>query len=129
TASGKSAARGSLTAFPLSHVSATASISILSSIQSAILLKIFALSATDILPHTLKATCAASIAAFTYSLVDLANSQKTSPVTGLTFSKYFPFAGGLYSPPIKLSYLSLKFTRAPSVFGLAYLTLTFLLKL
>jgi len=32
-----------------------------------------------------------------------ATSQKTWPVTGVTFSKYCPLAGGTYSPPIQWS--------------------------
>src|SRR5690625_6009878 len=89
--------------------------------RSAILFKIFARSATDVFPQASCAAFPASTAASTSSFVDLAISQNTFPVTGLTFSKYFPFAGALYSPLIKLSYRSLKFTNDPSVFGFAYL--------
>src|SRR5690625_7063883 len=77
--------------------------------RSAILFKIFARSATDVFPQASCAAFPASTAASTSSFVDLAISQNTFPVTGLTFSKYFPFAGALYSPLIKLSYRSLKF--------------------
>src|SRR5699024_9330671 len=78
-------------------------------------------SATDVLPQASCAVLPASTAASTSSFVDLAISQNTFPVTGLTFSKYFPFAGALYSPLIKLSSRSLKLTNDPSVFGFAYL--------
>src|SRR5690625_67273 len=115
-----SAASVSLTAFPLSHVSATASISKFSSIRSAILFKIFARSAGDVFPHAGAASCAASRASSTSSAVDLDISQNTSPVTGVTFSKYIPLTGGIHFPPMRLSYLSLKLTTEPSVFGASY---------
>src|SRR5690625_5153839 len=89
--------------------------------RSAILFKIFDRSATDVFPQASCAACPASTAASPHSFVDLAISHDTCPVTGHTFSKYFPFAGALYSPLIKFSYRSLKFTNDPSVCGFAYL--------
>src|SRR5699024_12807147 len=68
-------------------------------------------------PHATCAFDAASTAKSTSSCVDRATSQNTFPVTGLMFSKYFPFAGGTYSPPIKLSYRSAKLTSEPFVLG------------
>ena len=55
---------------------------------SAILFKIFARSASEVLPQAGKAACPASIAEFTSSALDLAISQITSPVIGEQFSKY-----------------------------------------
>jgi hypothetical protein len=48
-----------------------------------------------------------------------ATSQKGLPVTGLMFSKYFPFAGATHLPPMKFSYRFLKVILLPGVPGSA----------
>jgi hypothetical protein len=68
------------------------------------LLRITARSAGDCLPQAGAAACAASSALSTSSAVERAISVKTSPVTGEGFSKYWPFTGATYSPPMMLSY-------------------------
>ena len=71
--------------------------------RSAILLRMSARSAAEVLPHAGAAACAASSACSTSSAVPRATSVNVSPVTGVGFSKYWPLAGGTYSPPMKLS--------------------------
>lgn len=87
-ASGMSAASVSRTGLPLSHVSATASISRFCSIRSAILLRMFARAVGEVRPQESRAAWAASSAFSMSSAVERATSQKGLPVTGLMFSKY-----------------------------------------
>ena len=75
--------------------------------RSAILLRITARSATDVLPQAGAAAWAASSAASMSSAVPRATSVKTLPLTGETFSKYWPLTGATYSPPIQWSYRDL----------------------
>ncbi len=98
-----SAARVSRTGLPFSHDSATAIFSRFSSIRSAILPRMFARSVAEVLPQAGAAPSAASIARSMSAAVPRATSVKVCPVTGLGFSKYSPFAGGTYSPPIQWS--------------------------
>jgi hypothetical protein len=98
-----SAARVSRHAFPFSHDSATAILSRFASTRSAILFRMSARSAAEVLPHPGAAACAASRAFSTSSAVPRATSVNVSPVTGVGFSKYRPFAGATYSPPMKWS--------------------------
>ena len=89
-----SAASVSRTGFPFSQVSATASISRLASIASAIRFSTAARSASDVSPHASLAAWAASSASSTSSAVDLATSQNGFPFTGLTLTMYPPLTGG-----------------------------------
>jgi hypothetical protein len=73
------------------------------STRSAILLRMLARSAADVLPQAGAAACAASSAFSRSSAVPRATSVKVSPVTGVGFSKYCPLAGATYSPPMKWS--------------------------
>jgi hypothetical protein len=103
-ASGMSAAMVSRIGLPLSQDSARATFSRFASIRSAIRLSTLARSFAAILPQPGAARCAASRASSMSSPVLRATSQKTLPVTGVTFSKYWPLTGGTRSPPIQLSY-------------------------
>ena len=85
---------------PLSHVSATARASRFASMRSAIFSRMFERSVTVVLPHASAALCAASSASSTSAALPRATSQNTCPVTGVTFSKYWPDVGGTYSPPM-----------------------------
>ena len=71
--------------------------------RSAIWLRMTARSATEVLPQAGAAACAASSASSMSSAVPRAISQKTLPLTGERFSKYWPLTGATYSPPIQLS--------------------------
>jgi hypothetical protein len=57
--------------------------------------------AAEVFDHEPNAPWAASTARSTSSEVPRAISVKSSPVTGVGFAKYCPFAGGVYSPPMK----------------------------
>ncbi len=57
----------------------------------------------EVLPHAGAAPCAASSASSMSSAVPRATSRNVWPVIGVGFSKYWPLAGGTYSPPMKLS--------------------------
>jgi hypothetical protein len=98
-----SAASVSRQALPFSQASAIAIDSRLASTRSAILLRMLARSAADVLPQAGAAACAASSAFSMSSAVPRATSVKVSPVTGVGFSKYWPLAGATYSPPMKWS--------------------------
>jgi hypothetical protein len=98
-----SAASVSRQALPSSQLCATAIGSRFASIRSAILVRMFARSATDVLPQAGAAACAASRAFSTSSAVPRATSANVWPVTGVGFSKYRPLAGATYSPPMKWS--------------------------
>ena len=74
----------------------------LASIRSAILIRMLARSAAAVLPQADAAPCAASSASSTSSAVERGISQNAFPVTGVTLSKYWPFAGATHSPPMKL---------------------------
>ena len=102
-ASGMSAASVSRTGLPFSQLSATASFSRFASIRSAILSRMSARAVTDVRPQAGAAACAASRARSTSSAVPRAISVNGCPFTGLGFSKYWPRAGGTYSPPMKWS--------------------------
>src|SRR5690606_40676723 len=82
-----SAFRVSRTALPLSQVSATASFSRLASIRSAILSRMLERSVGDVLPQAGAALWAASSASSMSSALERGISQKTSPVTGVIFSR------------------------------------------
>ena len=112
-ANGMSAATVSRIGLPLSQTSASASASRLASIRSAILFKIAARSAGAVLPHAGAAAWAASSALSISEPSDRATSQNAWPVTGVTFSKYFPLDGATHSPPMKLPYRDSKDIRAP----------------
>ncbi len=71
--------------------------------RSAILLRVLARSVTEVLPQAGAAACAASSASSMSSAVERATSQKTLPLTGEGFSKYWPLTGATYVPPIQLS--------------------------
>ncbi|MCY1226149.1 hypothetical protein D9M72_383710 [compost metagenome] len=98
-----SALRVSRIGLPLSQDSATASISRFSSMRSAILFRMAARSATEVLPHEGAILCAASRASSMSSAVPRATSQNALPVTGVMFSKYWPLTGATHSPPIQFS--------------------------
>ena len=68
--------------------------------RSAILLRITARSAADVLPHAGAAACAASSAFSISASFDRATSQNGWPVTGLAFWKYWPVVGATHSPPM-----------------------------
>ena len=102
-ASGMSAARVSRQALPLSHASAMAIFSRLASIRSAILFRMLARSAGEVLPQAGAAPCAASSASSMSSAVPRAISVNGWPVTGVRFSKYWPLTGATNSPPMQLS--------------------------
>ncbi len=98
-----SAARVSRTGLPFSKVSATASISRLASIASAMRLSTMARSASEVSPQASLAAWAASSASSTSSALDLATSQNGWPVTGEMLAMYAPFTGATHLPPMKLS--------------------------
>ena len=102
-ASGMSAARVSRIALPLSRVSTSASTSSRSSIRSAIRLRTSARWAGEVAPQAALAACAASSAASMSSAVERATSHSGRPVTGVGLLKYWPRAGGVQAPPMKLS--------------------------
>ncbi len=81
-----SAASVSRTGLPFSQLSATASISRLSSIAWAIAFSTFARSATEVSPHATFAAWAASSASSTSSGVESGTAVNGSPVTGDRFS-------------------------------------------
>ena len=62
--------------------------------RSAILFRMTARSAAEVLPQAGAAACAASSASSMSSAVPRATSQNVSPVTGEGFSKYWPLTGG-----------------------------------
>ena len=68
--------------------------------RSAILLRITARSAGEVLFQVTAAAWAASRASSTSSAVERATSVNTSPVTGVGFWKYSPLVGGTHSPPM-----------------------------
>ena len=72
---------------PLSQVSAIARSVRLASIRSAILSRMPDRSVAEVLPHASAAPWPASRASSMSSAVERAISQKTCPVTGVTFSK------------------------------------------
>jgi hypothetical protein len=78
-----------------------------SSIRSAIVVSSPARSPTLVFPHACAAPSAASRAFSTSSAVPRATSVNVCPVTVVGFSKYRPFAGATYSPPMKWSYRGL----------------------
>ena len=71
--------------------------------RSAILFRMTARSAAEVLPQAGAAACAASSAFSMSDSSERATSQNTSPVTGVRFSKYSPAVGATHSPPMKLS--------------------------
>ena len=93
-----SAASVSRTGLPFSQVSATASISRLASMASAMALSTAARSASEVSPQASLAACAASRASSTSSAVDRATSQNGFPLTGLTLAMYWPFTGATHGP-------------------------------
>ena len=105
--SGKSAARHSRTALPLSAVSIRASRSRFSSMMSAILRRMVERSETEALDQdSLKVVVAASTAAPMSLASPRAAWQSTvCPSIGDTLSKYFPLVGSTNSPPMKWPYL------------------------
>ena len=103
TAKGMSAASVSRTGLPFSHVSATASISRLASMASAIALRTAARSVSEASPQASFAAWAASSASSTSSGVERATSQNGLPLTGLMFVMYWPLTGATHLPPMKLS--------------------------
>ncbi len=106
-ASGMSAAIVSRIGLPLSHVSAWASNSSLSSMRWAIFIRIFERSAGEVFAHLSFAAWAASSAALTSFSSERAISQSLPPVTGVMLSKYLPSIGSRHSPPMKLPYFNL----------------------
>ena len=68
--------------------------------RSAILLRITARSATEVVPQAGAAAWAASSAFSMSSAVERATSVKILPVTGVGFSKYSPLTGGTHWPPM-----------------------------
>ena len=68
--------------------------------RSAILLRITARSAAEVLPQAGAAAWAASSAFSISASSDRATSQNVWPVTGLGFSKYRPVVGATHSPPM-----------------------------
>ena len=103
TASGRSAASVSRTGLPFSQHSATASISRLSSMRSAIRLRMLARSVALVVPQAAAAVWAASSASSTSLASERAISVNTAPVAGATFPKYRPAVGAIHFPPMKLS--------------------------
>jgi hypothetical protein len=83
-----SAARVSRTGFPFSQDSATASISRLASITSAMRLRTAARSVSEASPQASLAAWAASRANSISSAPDFGTSVKGWPVAGLLFSEY-----------------------------------------
>ena len=98
-----SAASVSRTGLPFSQLSATASISRLSSIASATLFSTRERSVVEASPHASFAACAASSASSTSSGVERGTSVNGSPVAGVTFSEYSPLTGATQWPPMKFS--------------------------
>ena len=95
--------------------------------RSAILLRITARSAAEVLPQAGAAACAASSAMSTSVSSDRGISQNVCPVTGVGFSKYRPAAGATHSPPMQLSYRESKVITEPSAPGRAYTAMEVLL--
>ena len=98
-----SAASVSRTGLPFSQLSATASISRLSSITSATLFRTRERSACEASPHASFAACAASSARSTSSGVERGTSVNGSPVAGVRFVEYSPCTGAIQWPPMKFS--------------------------
>ena len=98
-----SAASVSRTGFPFSQLSATASISRLASMRSAIALRTRARSVSEVSPHAARAAWAASSASSMSSAVEWATLVKGLPVAGLRFSRYSPWTAASHPPPTKLS--------------------------
>lgn len=71
--------------------------------RSAIFSRMSERSVADVRPQPGAAACAASSARSTSSAVPRATSVNGCPFTGDGFSKYWPRAGGTYSPPMKWS--------------------------
>ena len=70
---------------------------------SATRLRTAARSVSDVSPQASLAAWAASRASSTSSAVDCATSQNGLPLTGLTFTMYWPLVGATHLPPMKLS--------------------------
>ena len=62
----------------------------------------FARSVVEVFAQAALAACAASSASSTSSAVERGISQNGRPVTGVMFSKYWPFAGATHWPLMKL---------------------------
>jgi hypothetical protein len=73
----------------------------LASIRPAILLRMAALAAEEVLPQASLAACAASRARSMSAASERGISQNALPVTGLRFSKYWPLTGSTRFPPMK----------------------------
>ena len=98
-----SAASVSRTGLPFSQLSATASISLFSSIASAIAFSTSARSAADFSPQPSLAACAASRASSTSSGVESATSVIGAAVAGVRSTRYLPSVGASHLPPMKFS--------------------------
>jgi hypothetical protein len=62
----------------------------------------FARSVVEVRPQAPLALCAASSARSMSAAVERGTSQKTLPVTGVMFSKYWLSTGATHSPPMWL---------------------------
>ncbi|SAL85068.1 hypothetical protein AWB67_06844 [Caballeronia terrestris] len=76
--------------------------------RSAILLRMFARSVDEVLPHDVFALCAASRASSISASRERGIDVNGSPVIGEMLSKYSPPSGATHLPPMKLPYCFLK---------------------
>ncbi len=125
THKGKSAARVSRSAFPLSTVSALASISRFSSMMSAIFNNILLRVAAGVTDQEGNASWAASSAFSMSCLFPLAALVNGLPSIGLMLSKYSPLLGATHLPPMKWSYWGLKLGRSNAFRGLVIVSIMY----